>query len=406
MARIASRKTPALLLSLGLIAACTATIAPEWTRLYNHEAATQPDRLAWLEDMAVNSYGDVLVAGTTIRAGLENREHDLLLVRYTDAGQRLWANDFDLATGSERSDDTALAMALDPQDNAYILANQFRVPDANRSSSGAWLISTDSAGNERWRSNVSSTEEMRALTLANDKLYVTGPKTSVYDLAGNLLQSIDHPDHTANALQAQSNGQFVTAGGTVVTFYGANGQRLWQKTTEAGSWGGGSVLFTMNGDIVATHLREENGAARITRYSPEGQQIWTRTFRAAYQSYGLPGPALVFEDYRGDLVLTASNADGNRVVKLDSAGRVIWNKTSRSGIVKDAALKGTDLFVVGGGFNAKYDADGNRIAESRAGRNVQITTGSVAIDGDNLYAGYSAESNGTFALFLSQYKDQ
>jgi hypothetical protein len=37
---------------------------------------------------------------------------------------------------------------------------------------------------------------------------------------------------------------------------------------------------------------------------------------------------------------------------------------------------------------------------------VQITTGSVVIDGDRLYAGYSAEQNGNFGLHLSQYLDQ
>jgi hypothetical protein len=120
----------------------------------------------------------------------------------------------------------------------------------------------------------------------------------------------------------------------------------------------------------------------------------------------MPGPALVFEDYRGDLLLTSSNSDGHRIVKLDSAGRTVWNKTSRNGIIKDAALKGSDLFVVGGGFNAKYESDGSRVAESRVDRNVQITTGSVAIDGNKLYAGYSAESNGSFALHLSQYLDR
>lgn len=106
------------------------------------------------------------------------------------------------------------------------------------------------------------------------------------------------------------------------------------------------------------------------------------------------------------MLLSASNADGHRIAKLDSSGRVIWNKTSRNGIVKDAALSGSDLLVVGGGYNAKYESDGSRVAESKVNRNVQITTGSIAIDGDKFYAGYSAEDNGTFALHLSQYLDR
>jgi outer membrane protein assembly factor BamB len=115
---------------------------------------------------------------------------------------------------------------------------------------------------------------------------------------------------------------------------------------------------------------------------------------------------MVFEDNRGDVLMTTSNADGHRVAKLDASGRVVWNTRSRKGIVQDAALSNGELFVVGDGQNGKYDRNGNRLGESEVGRNVQITTGSVVIDGDRLYAGYSAEQNGNFGLHLSQYLDQ
>ncbi|MBE0486038.1 PQQ-binding-like beta-propeller repeat protein [Marinobacter sp.] len=406
MRTIAPKKTLILLLSLVLIAACTATIKPEWTGLYNHKANVESDRLTWLEDLSVNSHGDVMVAGTTIRTGVANRVQDILLVRYSDNGQRRWAVDFDLATGDYRSDDSALAMAIDGQDNVYILANQFKVFDDNTSSAGAWLISADANGNERWRYKLSDSNEMRALSLTNDKLYVTGPSTQVFNLEGAPLLHIEHPEHTAHSVTANANGHFVIASGQAVSLFSASGEQLWQQSGVSGEYPAGDVTFTMNGDIVATNLLADNGGARISRYTPAGDKLWTRTFSAAYKSYGLPGPALVFEDYRGDLLLTASNADGHRIVKLDGAGRTIWNKTSRNGIIKDAALKGSDLFVVGGGFNAKYESDGSRVAESKVDRNVQITTGSVAVNGNKLYAGYSAESNGSFALYLSQYLDR
>ncbi len=400
------KKTLTLLLSLILITACTAAIKPEWVSLYNHKADVESDRLTWLDDMAVNSFGDVLVAGTAIRFGLADLEQNLVLVRFNDRGQRLWAREFNLATGDYRSDDSVLAMVLDAQDNVYILANQFRVPDENSSFSGAWLISADANGNERWRQQLSADSEMRALSLNNDKLYTTGPNTQVFSLDGTQLQQIEHADHTASAVTANTSGEFVVASGQAVSLFNANGQRLWQQTGEANEYPGGEVMFTMNGDIVATNLLADNGGARITRYTPSGDKLWTRTFSAAYNSFGIPGPALVFEDYRGDLWLTASNADGHRIAKLDSSGRVIWNKTSRNGIVKDAVLKGSDLFVVGDGFNAKYESDGSRVAESKIDRGVQITTGSVAVDGDKLYSGYSAQDNGSFALHLSQYLDR
>jgi outer membrane protein assembly factor BamB len=406
MSRYTPLKWPALFFAFVMLAACTATINPEWVSIYNHKADTQPDRLSWFDDMQVDSYGNLVIAATSIRANLQERVHDFALVKYSPSGQRLWARDYDLSTGAYESDDSPAAMVLDSQDNAYLLVNQFRREGEQSSSEGSVLISFDSQGNERWRQLLGRNQPMNALTIANDKVYVSGVKTSVFDLNGTPLQTIEHPNHTAQSVVVNVNGQILLGGGSAISLYSANGDRLWTQQQADPDYGFGQAIFSMGGDLVAINALQDNGAAQVIRYSSQGQQRWSRNFSAAYQSYGLPGEPMVFEDSRGDLLVTASNADGHRVAKLDSSGRVVWNTRSNKGIVRDAALNNDELFVVGGGYNGKYDRNGNRVGESKVGRNVQITTGSVAIDGDRLYAGYSAEQNGTFALHLSQFIDQ
>ncbi|TGN40192.1 outer membrane protein assembly factor BamB family protein [Marinobacter confluentis] len=399
-------KWPSLFFAFVILAACTATISPEWVNIYNPRADVDPDRLAWLEDMQVDSYGNVVVAASTISANLQARVHDLALVKYSPSGQRLWARDYDLSTAAYSSDDSPAALVLDNQDNAYVLVNQFRRQGEQSSSEGSVLISFDSQGNERWRRLLGENQPMNALTVANSKVYVSGVKTRVYDLNGQPLLSVDHPNHNAQSVTVNINGQILLGGGSATSLLSANGNRLWTRQQADPEYAFGEAIFTMSGDIVATNSLEENGAAQVVRYSAQGQQQWSRNFTAAFQSYGLPGEPMVFEDNRGDLVMTTSSAAGHRVAKLDASGRVVWNTRSRKGIVRDAALKDGELFVVGGGQNGKYNRDGDRLAESEVGGNVQITTGSIAIDGNRLYAGYSAEHNGTFALHLSQFLDR
>jgi outer membrane protein assembly factor BamB len=399
-------KWPALFFAIIMLAACTATISPEWVNIFNPKADVEPDRLAWFEDMKVDSYGNVIVAASTISTNLQARVHDLALVKYSPSGQRLWAKDLDLSTAGYDSDDSPEALVLDNQDNAYVLVRQFRRKSEQSSASGTALVSFNSQGDERWRQPLDEDQPMNALTFANDKVYVSGVKTRVFDLSGQSLMTVDHPNHNARSIRVNLNGQFLLGGGSATSLYAASGARLWTRQQADNDYAFGEAIFTMGGDMVAINSLEQNGAAQVIRYSAQGQQLWSREFSAAYQSYGLPGEPMPFEDNRGDLLVTASNAEGHRVAKLDASGRVVWNSRSRKGIISDAALKNGELFVVGDGQNAKYNRDGNRLAESETGRTVQITTGSVAIDGNRLYAGYSARDNGTFALHLSQYIDQ
>lgn len=395
-----------LFLGLVVLAACTAAVNPEWVTTYNYQADTQPDRQTWLNDMAVDSRGNIVVAGTSNRTGKHLNYQDLHFVKFNAHGNQLWAKNLNLVTGDYHSRDISEVLVLDSNDNLYVLVNQHQSID-DHGYEHAHLVSLTANGDVRWRKRIHEGKRLRDLKLHNDKLYVTGAATYVFSLSGEQLLHFEHFDHYARTIAVSDNGEIALGGSQAVSYYNASGDRLWYHEQPDFSWPGGQVMIAMDGSIIATEALEENGAARITRFSAGGQPLWSQRFPPTHSSIGAPGPALVFEDNRGDLFLTMSNPEGHRVVKLDASGRTYWNTTSRKGNIHDAALKGGSLFVVGRSHIAKYDQDGERIAESRVREdgNGGILGSKIAIDRDRIYAGLSAFQNGSIFMHLSQYKN-
>ena len=159
-------------------------------------------------------------------------------------------------------------------------------------------------------------------------------------------------------------------GGWKISLFSAAGELLWQADADEEGTALGESLFTMDGDLITTQSVEPRGAGLVTLWNQSGQKIWQKTLTAPASSYGMMGPVLVEGDYRGDLYIITSNADGRRIAKMDGLGGFYWNKTSRSGIVQDMALINGEVFVVGDGRNEKYDTNGQLVAESKTGRAV------------------------------------
>ena len=117
--------------------------------------------------MTVESHGNVLVAGTGINVdtsdGLD-RSEDALLVAISPEGNVLRATDLDLAGGTHRSDDKARLMALDPQDNVYMVVHQYAVID-DQGQSTSWLVSFDRNGTLRWKEQISDHSDVGGLYL-------------------------------------------------------------------------------------------------------------------------------------------------------------------------------------------------------------------------------------------------
>ncbi|WP_226597146.1 PQQ-binding-like beta-propeller repeat protein [Marinobacter nauticus] len=401
--------TVGLLAFIAILAACTAAVTPEWVATYNHGATSSDNRITWLNDIAVDSYSDVLVAGTAIQTGLSERQEEAVFVKFSPTGERIWVGKAALQRtdndGSARFFDDTRALVVDNQGNLYSIAITQRTTDDSTTFS-SHLVSFNRNGEQRWTRKLSDQEDMRALALNGDQVVVAGLSTQRFSLTGNKLSHVDHPEHSAWHIAFNSDGSYALTGGWKISLFSPAGEPLWQADADQEGTALGESLFTMDGDLITTQSVEPRGAGLVTRWDQSGQKIWQKTLAAPASSYGLMGPVLVEEDYRGDLYFVTSNADGRRIAKLDGLGGFYWNKTSRSGIVQDMALINGEVFAVGDGRNEKYDTNGQLVAESKTGRSVQITQGRVAVDGDLIYAGYAATMDGGMGLHISQFKNR
>lgn len=400
-----------LLLGALFITACVVTAEPEWVATYLHKPDTGTTQVTWLNDMALDSSGNIVVTGTGNNSDITDglvRTQDALIVTFSPQGERLSTIALDLADGQYRSDDSGRLVALDPQDNTYMVVHTYAVID-DIGKTSSWLVSHDSQGALRWKQQISDTDDMRGLAWHQGRVYTTGGQTLAHDANGEETLRLEHPDATRRNIDFADNGDLVVAGSGSVSRYTSSGELLWTHVTDQDLINNGSVLVAQSGDVVvAEGTQDDRGGANITRIDSQGNTVWSRNFKHSRRSYGAAGPALVMEDYRGDLYLVLSNSDRRRMVKLDASGSTYWNETNSNGIVQDAGLVDGGLFIVGNAYDEKLDArNGDQVAEARIGRGIQNTQGSLLVDGDRIYTGYAAQNDDNrFAMFVSRYKDQ
>lgn len=390
------------LFSVVSLVACKAALSPEWTLFYSH---TQNDetRLEWLSNVAVDSYGDVLAAGDTIQTGV-NRQQNVLLTKHDSNGAFIWATEYDFAQGAYRSDDNTTDLALDNDGNAYLVGVQYIVEnDLQRY--GSFLMKIDRFGEVVWTQLLSDKEDARDVEVVDGKVYVTGHATQVFDLNGTRLLNIEHPEEKAWDIAVDNIGNIYVVGYASAAKYNQYGELEWRVVQPEGLSHQASIAVNSDESVVIAHTQSDD-SVRVVGISNTGFVEWSNVYSPPQQSYGLPGHALVKTDRRGDIVLAVSNDKGRRIVKLNDSGQQQWQVAS-SGIVRDFVI-GDDsaVYVVGGGINEKYSASGSFIAEATMTPAAQITTGSIALDGSNIYVGYSANSSNGFNFFLSKYIDE
>ncbi|MFE8070700.1 PQQ-binding-like beta-propeller repeat protein [Marinobacteraceae bacterium S3BR75-40.1] len=386
------------------LAACTATIAPDWVRWYGHGTAAE-SRTHWVGGMAEDSYGNLVIVSSTI-GSLESHIFDALVVKYTANGERLWARDFDLATQGERSDERPHAVKVGADDAIYVGGQSYRVVDG-LGKPVAFLMKLSPDGSLLWKHYLTENEDVRDILLRNGQLVVTGKTTQVFGRDGQRQQLIRHDGFRGWALAEDAQGDMLVAGSQQLAKFDAAGALVWKRPLNSGYSHQASLAVSPNGEISVASAQSGTGSAVVERFTPEGQSLWVRTFAPVSKSNGLPGPALIAEDGRGDLYLAASHIDDRRLVKLSASGRIYWNTTRGSGIVQEIAPTDTGgLLVVGGGHNEKLDADGKVMGESQVQQYVQETTGELLRQGDKLFVAYSARDEDSFKIHLSRYTDQ
>ncbi len=389
-----------LILSTFLLSACKNEITPEWERFYS-QAQADESRVEWLSNVAVDSYGDIITAGSTVLTGGQ-RTQNVLFVKQDSNGSIIWTREYDLAQGAYRSDDKITDIVLDDEGNIYAVGVQYIVQN-DQQRYGSFMLKVDRYGDVNWVRNLSDQEDARDIEIHSDKLYVTGFASQVFDLNGQRLLKVNH--EKAWDIEIDASGDFYVVGAKKAEKYAASGQKRWSVALQAGLNPQASIALRQDGSAVIAHNHDDR-TTRVSGISSNGQIQWNRKYNPAKQSYGFPGPALVKTDWRGNSIISLSNDRGRRLVKLDDLGKELWQATS-TGIVHDFLIGDDDaIYAVGGGVNEKYAGDGKFIASTRPTSGTQITTGSIAMDGDTMYVAYSAVNNGDIDFYLAKFIDQ
>ncbi|MCK9565332.1 MAG: hypothetical protein M0Q43_04715, partial [Methanothrix sp.] len=310
--------------------------------------------------------GGYVLAGNYWRGGLVSR-NGMWLIKLDELGNEVWNKTYLID-----EDKIALSVVV-TSDGGYLLAggplhgNEGYTPGYQGSvnTHGASLVRTDADGNELWnRTYRDSMDEFYSIQTAIDGNYILAGKVEV---------------RTGN-------------GDAWIMKTDANGNEIWSKT-----FGSYSVLHEqvpLNDCAYSVQQTTDKGyilagaagnSAWLTKTDENGNELWNRTYEKGERSKFYSIQPTINGEYMiaGYTVQQDSAQWDGLVVKTDSRGNEIWNKTFDIGDDYDCfysiqhASDGGYILAGPGGL-IKIDSNGNELWNSPFSWNyissVQITT--------------------------------
>jgi hypothetical protein len=336
-----------LFLFLG-ISTASASLAPEeeWNRTFGGIA----DDYAYPVQQTTD--GGYIIAGHTNSYGAGG--YDAWLVKTNSDGYEQWNKTFggpnpDYASAVQQTTDAGYMVAGN--------TNSYGAGDYD-----AWLVKTDSDGNEVWNKTFGGTHYERASPVqqTTDGGYIFPGITESYGAGGAdfWLVKTDSDgnkqwdktfggisDDMPHSFQQTTDGGYILAGET--RSYGAgstdiwlvktdsDGNKQWDKTFGGTSydWSWSVQQTTDGGYILAGETRSYdvgNGDFWLVKTASNGNELWNRTYGVA-TDWERPYSVLQTTD-GGYIVAGKTNYGAGLIgdfwlVKADSNGNEVWNKT-------------------------------------------------------------------------------
>lgn len=263
--------------------------------------------------------GGFIVAGYTSSFGAGAK--DVFVVKTDSLGNEVWSRAF-----GGTSDEEAYALEVLP-DGGYLIG--CATSSATAGSRDGWLLRLNSSGNSVWDKKIGglSTDGIRDLKLTSDNsIIITGWTAS--DGAGALGNAwLVKTDSLGNILFNKNFG-------------GTDADR------------GLSVQQTSDGGYILTGYTASSGAGNddlfLVKTDGSGNQTWAKTFGGTGRDYGNAVKQTSDGGYliAGYTLTFGAGGDDLWIVKTDSTGTQLWNKTF-GGTASDVAYS-MDLTADGG----------------------------------------------------------
>jgi len=345
-----------------------------WTDIYGGSSSDA------IQEIQQTTDGGYVMVGYTFSSG--NGSADVWLIKLDENYNELWSATF----GSSR-DDRGMSVKQ-TSDDGFIVVGHSKV---NGAYSDVYLIKTDSTGSEEW-SHVWErirSEEAHSIQITSEGQYIIGGRTA----------SLGNGGADAFLMKTDTLGNQVW----FRTFGGANHDYAYSiKITPSGKIliGGATTSFG-SGGLDAWLIMTDN----------EGNQVWSQTY----------GGSAIDLCYSVDLSgtnggvftgCTQSFGSGNSdtwLVRIDSLGNELWNRTFESGGEDSGydvkTLPGDEGFVIVGKANGgaaswfiRTDILGNLILEQMLSPMWANSSCFTNTPNEYLVAGYSGGYSGYLSL--------
>lgn len=342
-------------------------LAKLWDATY---AASGTNNMAQSADIVVDSAGYSYVTGSRYN-GLN---YDITTIKYDDMGNPLWSGASGDRTYDGGSGDQAVAIALGPTGNVYVIGRSFNAGTNN----DYVVIKYDTSGNELWQvsyDNAGQDDVPSALAVNSSGVYITGStcgNASACDYATIKLDPLTGGQQWAMTYDGTATGNeldkavglkldvvgnvYVTgtssgASDDIVTLkYDSNGTLLWEARYDSG-WNDRASAFAVDsvGNSYIAGMTYAGGApSTITmKYDSSGNRLWEKTYSGS-ASETLPSALAI--DGSGNVYVAGKTG---RVfdhdifaVKYLSDGTIAWGHTFGTTGLDDW---GVDIAVDAGG---------------------------------------------------------
>jgi PKD repeat protein len=303
-------------------------------------------------DVQQTNEGGYIISGYTRSYGASG--HNIWLIKTDSSGNELWNKTFG---GSSDDEGESVQQTAD---GGYIITGWTKSYGAGLKD--VWLIKTDSSGNEQWNKlfGGSSDDGGTSVRQTSDGGYIISGYTSSYG-AGSVDAWLIKTDSSGNqqwstplggmssdgawCVQITTDGGFVLTGWTYSYGPGAVGNVWLVKTDGQGNqvwskaFGGADVdrgyyvQQTTDGGYIITGYTASSGAGLddilLIKTDSSGTEQWTKTFGGTGRDYGNQ----VEQTFSGGYIIagyTLSYGAGSEdvwLVKTDSSGNKVWDDT-------------------------------------------------------------------------------